>query len=106
MGGVKEALRVLKEDSILIIKCQDEIDGGKQYWNHIILLNDIVKLGPRCIDMFILIQKGGPIMRHKYQIHAKKNHSYFLVFQCGKGLRPKGTAISETTLSRWEVQDP
>lgn len=105
LDGVKEALRVLKEDSILIVKCQDEIESGKQYWNHISFLNEIEELGPLCVDIFILIQCGKPAMRHKYQIHARKNHSYFLVFQCGKGLRPKGAAISETTLSSWGVSE-
>jgi hypothetical protein len=36
------------------------------------------------VDMFILVQEHTPIMRHKYQYHARKNHSFFLIFKRDK----------------------
>jgi hypothetical protein len=76
--GAKEALRLLKMDGILIIKTQDEIESGKQVWRHL----DLKRLyGFKLIDLFVLVQIGKPMMRHNYQKHARKNHSYFMVYK-------------------------
>jgi SAM-dependent methyltransferase len=79
--GVKEARRVLKDGGILIVKCQDEIESGKQHWNHIDIMAQTDALGFEALDFFILVQQGRPAQRHPYQIHARKNHSYFWVFR-------------------------
>ena len=100
--GCKEAYRVLKDNGVLIVKCQDEIECGKQYWNHIELIREIETLGFECVDLFVLIQKGNPAMRHKTQIHARKNHSYFLVFYKGNGLN-KGYIAREMTLRDFDT---
>ena len=84
--GSKEAWRVLNDNAILIVKCQDEIIARKQIWNHIELLLEIEKLGYVCVDLFVLVRKSGVIVSHNRQFHAAKNHSYFLVFRKGKGL--------------------
>jgi DNA modification methylase len=96
--GAREGYRVLKDNAILIVKCQDEIEGGKQIWNHIILIAETEKLGYSCVDLFVLIQISKPVLRHKYQKHARKNHSYFLIFEKGKGLREKGYISPEKSL--------
>mgnify|MGYP001138720492 CR=1 FL=1 len=83
-GGIIEAFRVLRKGGILVVKCQDEVMGGKQCFNHIVLLNFAEVYGFVCEDIFVLVQRGRPAMRHKYQIHARKNHSYFLVFRRSK----------------------
>lgn len=80
-GGIAEARRVLRNKGILIIKCQDEIQSGKQNINHCQLILHCVDHGFIVEDIFILVQKSDPIMRHKYQVHARKNHSYFIVFR-------------------------
>lgn len=80
-GGIREAKRVLKRNGILIVKCQDEIQSGKQNLNHCTIIDFCVANTFIVEDLFVLVQKGRPIMRHKYQIHARKNHSYFLVFR-------------------------
>lgn len=82
--GICEAHRILKKEGILIIKCQDEIESGKQHWNHIRIINYAESSGFLCMDLFVLVQKGKPAMRHKHQIHARKNHSYFLIFRKNK----------------------
>lgn len=80
-GGIDEACRVLRKKGILVVKCQDEIQSGKQRLNHIELIQYCISNGFIIEDIFILVQKNSPIMRHPYQLHARKNHSYFLVFR-------------------------
>lgn len=80
--GMVEAMRILRVGGILIVKCMDEVMGGKQRMNHITLFHtgvDDLKL--LFEDLFVLVQKGTPTMRHNHQLHARKNHSYFLVFR-------------------------
>jgi len=79
--GIKEAKRVLKNNGILVFKCQDEIMSGRQWWNHIELMEYCFSLGFIGEDLFILIQNGHPAMRHNYQLHARKNHSYFIIMR-------------------------
>lgn len=75
-AGITEARRVLVKGGILIIKCQDQIESGKQHFIHAELL---ALEGFRCEDLFVLVQESTPAMRHTYQKHARKNHSYFIV---------------------------
>lgn len=79
--GVSEAYRTLKVGGILIVKCQDEVVGGKQRWNHISIMSMAESNGFLCEDLFVLVRKNKPLMRHKHQVHARKNHSYFLVLR-------------------------
>jgi hypothetical protein len=80
-GGILEAARVLKKKGILIVKCQDETESGKQRFSHIELTQLLALLGFEIIDLRVLVQEGIPLMRHCYQKSARKNHSYFLVAQ-------------------------
>lgn len=75
-AGAYEALHVLRVGGYLILKCQDEIESGKQRWNHVALLH---LPGFVCEDLFVMVQQSTPAMRVPYQLHARKNHSYFLV---------------------------
>ena len=78
-----QARRVLKKRTgFMVVKCQDGIESGKQYWNHITLHNfAALELQMYVKDLFVLVQRGTPAMRWKHQLHARKNHSYFWVFQ-------------------------
>jgi tRNA G10 N-methylase Trm11 len=76
-----EAKRVLKAKGIFIVKCQDEVCANKQRLTHVELINEYLKQGFICDDIFILIRRGKPgVSRMITQKHARKNHSYFLVF--------------------------
>ena len=86
-NGMVEAWRVLNRNAILIVKCQDEVESGQQRWNHVVIMGYAESLGFKCIDLFVLLRKGKPVMRHEHQLHARKNHSYFLIFKKGRGLR-------------------
>lgn len=76
----KEAHRILKNSGVVIVKCQDAIDRGQE-WNHVWLIQHIPKIGFVCEDLFVLVSRNHPAMRHDFQKHARKNHSYFLVFK-------------------------
>ena len=80
-SGISEANRLLKNDGILIVKCMDFISGGKQQRISIRVLEEAIDRGLTDEDLFVLHQSGNPIMRHNYQLHARKNHSYFWVFR-------------------------
>lgn len=76
-----EAYRVLRENGVLIVKCQDEVSANRQWLTHIEIINYYEKLGFYTKDLFVVVRanKAG-ISRLKKQKHARKNHSYFLVF--------------------------
>lgn len=78
---IPEFHRVLKKDGILIFKCQDTVSSGKQWFSHVHIINEAEKAGFICKDMFVLLAKSRMIgHNHANQKHARKFHSYFLVF--------------------------
>jgi hypothetical protein len=73
--------RVLKQDGVLIFKCQDTVSSGKQYLSHVHIINKAEEVGFYSKDLFILTAKNRIIgHNHQVQKHARKFHSYFLVF--------------------------
>jgi DNA modification methylase len=81
-SGAKEAFRVLKNKGILIIKCQDEVCANKQRLTHVEIIVELEKQGYITEDLFVLVRNGRPgVSRVIKQRHARKNHSYFLVFR-------------------------
>lgn len=79
--GINEAMRVVKPGGYIMVKCMDEIMGGKQQRNHITIWNYAQNTGLLDVDLFVLVQNGIPTMRHNYQLHARKNNSFLWVFQ-------------------------
>ena len=80
--GSKEAYRVLKPKGILIVKCQDEVCAGKQRLTHVEIINELERIGFVTEDLFVLMRRNRPgVSRLLKQLHARKNHSYFLVFR-------------------------
>jgi len=76
-----EAYRVLKENGIMIVKCQDEVSANRQCLTHVEIITYYQQLGFYTKDLFVVIrQNKATITRLKKQVHARKNHSYFLVF--------------------------
>lgn len=79
--GGKEALRVLGSNGVLIIKCQDAVSGNRQHLTHVDIIQVYAEFGFFCKDLFVVVRPNKPGMsRVIKQIHARKNHSYFLVF--------------------------
>ena len=76
-----EALRVLKKNGVLIVKCQDEVSAGKQWLTHVEIINKYEELGFYTKDLFVVVRNNRPsVSRLIVQKHARKNHSYFLIF--------------------------
>jgi len=77
----KEAYRVLKPEGVFIVKCQDEVSANRQRLTHVELINEYESYGFYTKDLFVVMRVNQPaISRLKKQVHARKNHSYFLVF--------------------------
>lgn len=77
----KEAHRVLRPYGTLIVKCQDEVSANVQHLTHVDIVVHYRSLGFHAKDLFVLIRPNKPAAsRVKRQRHARKNHSYFLVF--------------------------
>jgi hypothetical protein len=76
-----EARRVLRNRGILIVKCQDEVSANQQHLTHVEIVNGYAAIGFHAKDLFVLVRTNRPgVSRLKKQVHARKNHSYFLVF--------------------------
>ena len=77
-----EVYRSLKEKGIFVVKCQDEVSANKQRLTHVEIISAYEALGFYTKDLFVVMRVNKPgISRLKTQVHARKNHSYFLVFQ-------------------------
>ena len=81
-----EAWRVLREGGTYIVKCQDEVCANQQRLTHVELINELYKYGFVAEDLFVVVRTGKPgVSRLLTQAHARKNHSYFIVFRKPKG---------------------
>ena len=81
VSGGREAARVLKKGGRLIVKCQDAVSAGRQRLTHVEIVNAYSRIGFECDDLFVLVRSNKPsVSRMIKQKHARKNHSYFLVF--------------------------
>jgi hypothetical protein len=79
--SLKEFYRVLNKNGVLIFKCQDIVYHNTNFLSHIFITNEAVKIGFYPKDLFILTSKSRIISgKVKNQEHARKFHSYFLVF--------------------------
>lgn len=77
-----EARRVLKPEGIYIVKCMDEVCANQQRLTHVELINEFCRHGFIIEDLFVLLRHNRPgVSRILRQVHARKNHSYFLVFR-------------------------
>ncbi len=81
VDGGREAWRVLRSKGVFIVKCQDEVSANKQNLTHVEIINAYAEFGFYCKDLFVVVRPNRPGMsRVVKQAHARKNHSYFLVF--------------------------
>jgi hypothetical protein len=84
--GAREAARVLRPEGWYIVKCQDEVCANQQRLTHVEIIVELAQIGFICEDLFVVIRNGKPgVSRVLTQAHARKNHSYFLVFRKSKG---------------------
>ncbi len=80
-----EARRTLRDNGIFIVKCQDEVSANRQKLTHVELIYAYEKMGFYCKDLFVVTRTNKPVVaRVLKQVHARKNHSYFLIFMLNK----------------------
>jgi len=91
-----EAKRCLKIGGIFIVKCQDEVSANRQRLTHVELINTFEAHDFYCKDLFEVVRTNKPGMsRVKKQVHARKNHSYFLVFVLSRpGMAHKAKSVA------------
>jgi len=77
----REAYRVLRDRGVLIVKCQDEVCSNRQRFTHVEIMQMYDDIGFVAEDLFVVMRNNRPgVSRAIRQVHARKNHSYFLVF--------------------------
>lgn len=84
--AAREAWRVLRRGGVYVVKCQDEVCANQQRLTHVELINELQQQGFITEDLFVVMRRSKPgVSRMITQAHARKNHSYFIVF-----LKPNG----------------
>lgn len=77
----QEAHRVLRDRGVMIVKCQDEVCSNRQRFTHVEIMHEYENIGFIAEDLFVVMRNNRPgVSRTARQVHARKNHSYFLVF--------------------------
>ncbi len=90
-GGI-EAHRVLRETGVMIVKCQDEVCANKQRFTHVEIMEIYMDAGFVAEDLFVVVRNNRPgVSRIVKQVHARKNHSYFLVLWKNNGRKRRWT---------------
>lgn len=80
--SLAEFYRIMKPGAVLYFKCQDTCNCNKQWWSHVWIINKAEEIGLHLEDLFVLVAKNRLTDRRwKTQRHARKFHSYFLVFR-------------------------
>lgn len=93
-----EAWRTLKPGGVFIVKCQDEVSANRQWLTHVEIINDCAEMGFYAKDIFITMRLNRAGMsRLKKQVHARKNHSYFLVFVKPVPKKTRGRKVTQVT---------
>jgi DNA modification methylase len=79
--GMAEGHRILRPGGLMLVKCKDEIERGRQRMSHV-EIHDIAlyDLGMAVEDQFLLTQIS-PILHFGRSRYARKNHSYLWVFR-------------------------
>lgn len=80
-GSLAEFWRVLQPGGVLTFKCQDFVSSGKQVPSQFNVMSFARGQGFEWLDTLILVAKSVILVPHRRQVHARKTHSYFLVFR-------------------------
>ncbi len=84
--AAREAYRVLRNRGVFIVKCQDEVCANRQRFTHVEIMEMCRGMNFVAEDLFVVIRNNRPgVSRVLKQVHARKNHSYFLVFWKSNG---------------------
>lgn len=89
VAGAIECYRVARR--YLLVKCQDQVNGGRVRWQTDLISRAIEQGGGRKVDRFDFIQKtvrGQPSGRR--QLNARRNYSTLLIFEKPASARVTG----------------
>jgi hypothetical protein len=81
--SIEEHARVIKDGGIYVFKCQDSCSADRNWMSHVRVIALAEANGFYTRDLFILLAKNR-LMGHNHkhiQKHARKFHSYFIVFE-------------------------
>lgn len=79
--AIQEFYRILKPSGLLVFKCQDSVGRQRQHLTHVDVVGWAQDVGFYAKDMFVLVNTNVLMdPRWENQQHARKAHSYFLVF--------------------------
>lgn len=95
-ASIAEFHRILVSDGLLVVKCQDCISSSTQYLSHVEIIKMAEERGFYCKDLFVLGNNQvmwSPNMEK--QQHARKTHSYFLVFRKNRKMRDRIQKVRE-----------
>ncbi len=96
-----EAYRVLRPYGVTVVKCQDEVSANLQRFTHVEIMDAYRGFGFHPKDLFIVVRSNRPaVSRLLRQEHARKNHSYFLIFVKTNGANPKGKGLQNGAARR------
>lgn len=81
-SAITEFARILRPGGLLVWKCQDTVESGRQVWNADRITAWAEQAGFTKIDQFILLKRSALRgWNWGRQQHAHRQHSYFLVFR-------------------------
>ena len=69
-----EALRVLKDNGILIVKCQDEVSANRQWLTHVEIINHYEALGFYTRDLFVIVRVNKAGISRLKSLKVKNEH--------------------------------
>lgn len=78
VAGALECHRVCSR--FVLVKCQDQVEGGKVRWQTDIVTRALEDVGARKVDRFDFVNNGRPQPAGRRQLTARRNHSTLLVF--------------------------
>lgn len=78
---LERSYRLLKEQGLLVVKTMDVCAAGGQVWVSDYLYHKAIELGFELLDKFVLVSPLRYVFMKGTQRHARKYHSYFLVFK-------------------------
>lgn len=82
--ALMELYRVLQPMGIVVVKCQDGVYSGKNWFSHFEILKCGEQLGFITEDLFVLLATSvmlSPNVTPESQRHARKTHSFFIVLR-------------------------
>lgn len=96
---LNEFKRILKNDGIIVFKCQDTISSRKQICSPSYVWFICECLGLTVIDKFVLNSKNRLISgKHKNQEHSRRFESYFLVIKKTAKNKPHYLSFANTDI--------